>query len=67
VGVALSRNGLRAEPAPGGWQIDGEMRFASGIGLLDRCLVSASVDTHHLLFDLDLVASARDIDVDESS
>jgi alkylation response protein AidB-like acyl-CoA dehydrogenase len=69
-GVWASRSagtGLRARPAPSGWTLDGEMRFASGIGLLDRCLVPASVDTQQLLFDLDLVASARDIDVDESS
>jgi hypothetical protein len=69
-GVWASRSagtGLRALPAPSSWALDGELRFASGIGLLDRCLVSASLDTHHLLFDLDLVAAARDIEVDESS
>jgi hypothetical protein len=69
-GVWASRSagtGLRARPAPTGWTLDGELRFASGIGVLDRCLVSASLDARHLLLDLDLVASARDIDVDESS
>jgi hypothetical protein len=69
-GVWASRSagtGLRATPTASGWTLEGELRFASGIGLIDRCLVSAVVGDHHLLFDVDLDAHADDLDVDESS
>ncbi len=70
-GVWASRSagtGLRVRPSTGGWTLDGELRFASGIGLIDRCLVSASLDAeHHLLFDVGLDAHADGIDADESS
>jgi hypothetical protein len=70
-GVWASRSvgtGLRARPSAAGWTLEGELRFASGIGLIDRCLVSASLDAeHHLLFDVGLDAHADGIDADESS
>jgi hypothetical protein len=70
-GVWASRSagtGLRLRAMTGGWLLEGELRFASGVGLIDRCLVSASLDAdHHLLFDVDLDARAEGIDVDESS
>jgi hypothetical protein len=70
-GVWASRSagtGLRVRPSTGGWTLEGELRFASGIGLIDRCLVSASLDTeHHLLFDVGLDAHADGIDADVSS
>ncbi|MGN6576265.1 MAG: hypothetical protein ACTHKG_11300 [Nocardioides sp.] len=37
----------------GRWRLTGEVRFASGIGLIDRALVPGWVDAeHHLLFDV---------------
>jgi hypothetical protein len=69
-GVWASRSagtGLRAHPAGASWVVEGELRFASGVGLVDRCLMSASLDEHHLLFDVDLAAHAGGLHVDESS
>ena len=70
-GVWASRSagtGLRVRQSADGWTLEGELRFASGTGLIDRCLVSASVDAeHHLLFDVGLDAHADGIDADESS
>lgn len=70
-GVWASRSagtGLQVRPTTGGWRLEGELRFASGIGLIDRCLVSASLDPdHHLLFDVGLDAHADGFTADESS
>jgi hypothetical protein len=46
--------GLRARRAPRGWQLSGELRFASGVDVVDRALVPGWVDERtHLLFDVD--------------
>jgi hypothetical protein len=76
-GVWASRSagtGLRTEyagveprsgpDADGGRRLYGELRFASGIDLIDRALAPAALDDHHqLLFDID----ATDVVADESS
>ena len=66
-GVWASRSagtGVRAEIVDGGAHLRGELRFASGIGLIDRALVPGWVDEdHHLLFDID----AGTATVDEST
>jgi hypothetical protein len=63
-GVWASRSagtGVRAEAVDGGWHLRGELRFASGIGLIDRALVPGWVDEeHHLLFDVDATAAVAD-------
>jgi hypothetical protein len=56
-GVWASRSagtGLVAERGVGGsWRLSGEMRFASGVDLIDRVLVPGWLDDeHHLLFDV---------------
>lgn len=55
-GVWASRSagtGLRAERSAEGWHIGGELRFASGVDVVDRALVTASVENgSHLLFDV---------------
>jgi alkylation response protein AidB-like acyl-CoA dehydrogenase len=55
-GVWASRSagtGLRAERGEEGWCLEGELRFASGVDVVDRALVTASVeDGGHLLFDV---------------
>lgn len=55
-GVWASRSagtGLRAERVEGGCHLGGELRFASGVDVVDRALVTASVDDGgHLLFDV---------------
>lgn len=55
-GVWASRSrgtGVRAAEHDGGWQLDGMLRFASGVGLIDRALVPAwPTDDTHLLFDV---------------
>lgn len=55
-GVWASRSagtGVRAEPSEPGWRLDGELRFASGIDLVDRALLPGWVDPDtHLLFDI---------------
>ncbi|MFC0358624.1 hypothetical protein CYJ76_04925 [Kytococcus schroeteri] len=53
-GVWASRSrgsGPVARPVPGGWEVSGELRFASGVGVLDRALVTAvdAEGTHRLL------------------
>ncbi|MGZ6804520.1 MAG: hypothetical protein ACXVFU_15860, partial [Nocardioidaceae bacterium] len=57
-GVWASRSvgtGLRARRAAPGWRIEGELRFASGVGLIDRALVPVwTGDGHHRLLDLDV-------------
>lgn len=63
-GVWASRSagtGLRAESVDGDWHLRGELRFASGIGLIDRALVPGWVDEdHHLLFDIDAGTATAD-------
>ena len=63
-GVWASRSagtGLRAGRVAGGWHLSGELRFASGIGLIDRALVPGWVDEDHpLLFDIDAGAATAD-------
>ena len=56
-GVWASRSagtGLRAERSDGGWHLRGELRFASGVDVVDRALVTASVEDGdgHQLFDV---------------
>lgn len=55
-GVWASRSagtGVHAEPDGPGWRLTGELRFASGIDLIDRALLPGWVDEHtHLLFDV---------------
>lgn len=60
-GVWASRSvgtGLQADPvaaadaAQGGWQLSGELRFASGVDLIDRALVPAQVGEERLLLDV---------------
>ena len=57
-GVWASRSagtGLRAECRDDTWVLTGELRFASGIDLIDRALVPGWIDPeHHLLFDVPL-------------
>lgn len=56
-GVWASRSvgtGLRATREERGWRLAGELRFASGSGLLDRALVPGWLSPdEHLLFDVD--------------
>ena len=64
-GVWASRSagtGVRAEDAStAAGNSAGELRFASGIGLIDRALVPGWVDEdHHLLFDIDASAAVAD-------
>lgn len=55
--------GVKAAAFDGGWRLDGELRFASGLGLVDRALVPVWLDReHHLL--LDLPADIGDPDLD---
>ncbi len=67
-GVWASRSagtGLRATPAADhdGWCLDGELRFASGIDVIDRVLVPGWVDDDtHLLFDVAAHAFEADRD-----
>ena len=55
-GVWASRSagtGLEATRAGDGWQLRGELRFASGVDVVDRALVTASTnDGAYLLFDV---------------
>ncbi|WP_374929798.1 hypothetical protein [Kytococcus sedentarius] len=57
-GVWASRSrgtGPRAEPVDGGWRVHGTLRFASGVGVLDRALVTGvDPDGTHRLFELDV-------------
>lgn len=64
-GVWASRSagtGLAVDREERGWHVAGELRFASGIDLIDRALVSATYgDNHHVLLDISasLVAADR--------
>lgn len=55
-GVWASRSrgsGPVARPVDGGWEVAGELRFASGVGVVDRALVTAvDSDGAHRLLDL---------------
>jgi alkylation response protein AidB-like acyl-CoA dehydrogenase len=66
-GVWASRSagtGVRAEPAPGGWHLAGQVRFASGIDVIDRVLLPGWLDDRtHLLFDI----SSADVRPDRST
>jgi hypothetical protein len=44
--------GVTATSLDGRWQLDGELRFASGISLIDRALVPGWMGVEHLLFDV---------------
>lgn len=59
------RTGVSAVPAAdGGLVLDGEIRFASGAGVIDRALVPVWLDAdHHLLVDL----AVTDLPVDTSA
>jgi hypothetical protein len=63
-GVWASRSagtGSRAAAVDGGWRLHGELRFASGIDLIDRALVPGWVDEdHHLLFDVEAASAVAD-------
>jgi len=65
-GVWASRSlgtGIKAAHVDGDWQLSGELRFASGIDLIDRALVPAWLDPdHHVL--MDIAADAVDPDLD---
>lgn len=65
-GVWASRSagtGLLATHKPGGWRLSGQVRFASGVDLIDRALVPGWVDgAHHLLFDLPVAGLDADRD-----
>lgn len=66
-GVWASRSagtGLKAVRIDGLWELSGQLRFASGIDLIDRALVLGWLDgDHHLLFDV----SAADLTPDRES
>ncbi len=55
-GVWASRSvgtGVRATKGDGAWRVNGELRFASGVDLIDRALVPAWLDEdRHVLVDL---------------
>jgi hypothetical protein len=65
-GVWASRSvgtGIKAANVNGRWQLTGELRFASGINLIDRALVPAWLDAdHHVL--MDISAGTVDPDLD---
>ena len=65
-GVWASRSagtGVGARPDGTGWHLDGELRFASGIDVVDRALLPGWVDADtHLLFDVPAVAVSADRD-----
>ncbi len=53
--------GVRATSVDGGWRLAGELRFASGISLIDRALVPGWLDEeHHLLFDVAAASASAD-------
>ena len=63
-GVWASRSlssGIRAEPTDDGLVLDGTLRFASGVGVLDRALVPVLIeDRPAVLVDLDVTALVTD-------
>ena len=66
-GVWASRSagtGVHAEPDGEGWRLTGELRFASGIDVIDRALLPGWLDEKtHLLFDV----PADGVDADRST
>ena len=53
MGLAVVGTGLKAVEGEDGWRLSGQIRFASGIDLIDRVLIPGWVDEdHHLLFDV---------------
>lgn len=66
-GVWASRSagtGVRATQGPAGWRLTGQVRFASGIDVIDRVLLPGWVDDRtHLLFDIE----AGDVEPDRST
>ncbi|MEO7130745.1 MAG: hypothetical protein ABIZ07_05160 [Dermatophilaceae bacterium] len=47
--------GISARPTEAGWRLSGILRFASGVGVVDRALVPVWLDADtHLLLDLDV-------------
>jgi len=65
-GVWASRSagtGLAAEETAEGWRLKGQLRFASGAGLIDRALVPGWIDSdHHRLFDISVGGLSFDQD-----
>jgi hypothetical protein len=56
--------GVNAAPDPPGWRLDGELRFASGIDVVDRALLPGWVDLDtHVLFDI----ATRGVEADRAS
>ncbi len=56
--------GVTATADGPGWRLDGELRFASGIDVVDRALLPGWVDPDtHLLFDI----ATRDVEADRAS
>jgi hypothetical protein len=56
--------GVNATADGPGWRLDGELRFASGIDVVDRALLPGWVDPDtHLLFDI----ATRDVEADRAS
>ncbi len=56
--------GVRAAQAGPGWRLDGELRFASGIDVVDRALLPGWIDAEtHLLFDVPVAG----VDADRST
>ncbi|MCH8611934.1 hypothetical protein [Arsenicicoccus dermatophilus] len=57
-GVWASRShatGVQATPAGDGWRLDGTLRFASGVGVLDRALLPVWLDDERsVLLDVDV-------------
>lgn len=57
-GVWASRShatGVRATPVDGGWVLDGTLRFASGVGIIERALLPVWLDEERsVLLDLDV-------------
>jgi alkylation response protein AidB-like acyl-CoA dehydrogenase len=65
-GVWASRSvgtGTKAANIDGGWHVRGELRFASGVDLIDRALVPAWLDDdHHVLLDINASDAKPDLD-----
>lgn len=65
VWAARSRDGdLVASATASGWRIDGVKQFCSGVGLLDRALVSADGPDGPRLFDVDVRRAALEVCAD---
>lgn len=65
-GVWASRSvgtGIKTAEADGRWHLSGELRFASGVDLIDRALVAAWLDAdHHVLLDVPADTGTADRD-----